>query len=181
MTCLALQDTHHTIADLMPALKCFARSLTRSTDAADELVQKAYERALSNPQSLAAVEEPAKWMRRIIRNLWIDEKRSARDRLSEPLEGEDHVAPEDTERTVIARTTLARVRTVMAALPEDQRSVLMLICVEGLSYQQAAAVLGIPIGTVMSRLYRGRLELAQRLSLPNQGNAARNYAPASIY
>src|SRR5918994_3377627 len=173
MTALALQDVHHTITDLMPDLHRFARSLTRSADAAEELVQKACERAFSNPQSLAAVEQPASWMRTIIRNIWIDEKRSPRDRLSVPLEDE-HVAAEDTERTVIARTTLARVRAEVAALPEKQRSVIMLVCVAGLSYQEAAARLGIPIGTVMSHLYRARMELAQRINSPNQNTRVDN-------
>jgi RNA polymerase sigma-70 factor (ECF subfamily) len=167
MTELALQDVHRTITDLMPDLHRFARSLTQSADAAEELVQKAYERAFSNPQSLAAVEQPASWMRTIIRNVWIDEKRSFRQRLSVPLEDE-HVAAEDTERTVIARTTLARVRAEVAALPEKQRSVVMLVCVAGLSYREAATRLGIPVGTVMSHLYRARLELARRVSMPIQ-------------
>jgi RNA polymerase sigma-70 factor (ECF subfamily) len=167
MAALALQDIHHTLTDLLPDLHRFARSLTRSADAAEELVQTAYERALSNPQSLAAIEQPASWMRTIIRNVWIDEKRTSRNRLSMPLEDE-HVAAEDTERTVIARATLARVRAEVAGLPEKQRSVIMLICVAGLSYREAAAKLGIPVGTVMSHLYRARLELAQRVSMPIQ-------------
>ena len=173
MTALALQEVHRNIIDLLPDLQRFARSLTRSTDTAEDLVQKAYERALNNPQSLAAVEQPAKWMRTIIRNTWIDEKRSSRDRLSVPLEDE-HVAAEDTERTVIARTTLARVRAEVATLPEKQRSVIMLVCVAGLSYQEAAARLGIPIGTVMSHLYRARMELAQRINSPNQNTLVDN-------
>jgi RNA polymerase sigma-70 factor (ECF subfamily) len=167
MTALALQDVHHTIIDLMPDLQRFARSLTRSSDAAEELVQKAYVRALSNPGSLAAVEQPASWMRSIIRNLWIDEKRSSRDRLSVALEDE-HIAPEDIERAVIARTTLARVRAEVAALPEKQRSVVMLVCIGSLSYQEVATKLGIPVGTVMSHLYRARVELARRVNLPDQ-------------
>lgn len=169
MTSLALQDAQYAIINLMPKLQRFARALTKSADTAEDLVQTAYMRAFSHPASIAEAEQLAKWMRFIILNIWIDEKRSARNRLSESLKNDDcYAAADDTERTVIARTTLARVRTEMARMPEDQCSVLVLVCVEGLSYKQAAAELGIPIGTVMSRLHRGRLELAERISLPSQ-------------
>ena len=169
MTSVVSQDAQHAIISLMPKLQRFARALTKSADAGEDLVQTAYMRALNHPNSMAEIEQLAKWMRFIILNIWIDEKRSARNRLSEPLESDDcYAATDDTERTVIARTTLARVRTEMARMPEDHRSVLVLVCIEGLSYKQAAAELGVPVGTVMSRLHRGRLELAQRISLPNQ-------------
>ena len=164
MTALALQDVHHIITDLRPGLYRFARSLTRSADAADDLVQIACERALSSPQFLVTIEQPASWMRTVIRNLWIDQKRSSRERLSAPLEDAEQVGTGDTERALIARSTLARVREVMVALPEEQRSAIMLVCVNGLSYGEAAAELDIPVGTLMSRLCRGRLELARRMS-----------------
>jgi RNA polymerase sigma-70 factor (ECF subfamily) len=164
MTSLALKDVHHVIIDLMPELRRYARSLTGSVDAGNDLVQTAYERVLNRREALDAIEQPAGWMRCIIRNVWIDEKRSSRERLSVPLEDGEHVGTEDTERALIARSTLVRVRDKVAAMPEEQRSAIMLICVEGLSYQQAAAKLGIPIGTMMSRLYRARLELASRIN-----------------
>jgi RNA polymerase sigma-70 factor (ECF subfamily) len=163
MTSLVFQDVQHTLIALMPDLRRFARSLTRSADAADDLVQAAYERVLTRQEPLEAIEQPASWMRCIIRNMWIDQKRSSRERLSAPLEDGEHVGTEDTERALIARSTLTRVREVMATLPEEQRAAIMLVCVNGLSYQEAAAELGIPIGTLMSRLCRGRMELAQRI------------------
>ena len=81
-------------------------------------------------------------------------------------------AVEDIERALVARSTLTRVRDVMATLPEEQQTAIMLVCVNGLSYQEAAAELDIPIGTLMSRLCRGRLELARRINLSKQSNAA---------
>jgi RNA polymerase sigma-70 factor, ECF subfamily len=90
MTALALQNVQNAIIDLMPDLRRFARSLTGSTDAGNELVQTAYERALSRPDALATVDQPASWMCRIIRNIWIDGKRSSRERLSAPLEDAEH-------------------------------------------------------------------------------------------
>jgi len=180
MTSLALQDERHTIIALMPELRRFARSLTGSADAGNELVQAAYMRVLSNPAALSAVEQPANWMRTIIRNIWIDEKRSSRERLSAPLEDAEHLGTEDTERALIARSTLARVRDIVAALPEEQSAPIMLVCVNGLSYAQAAAELNIPVGTLMSRLCRGRMELAQRFKLPVQDCGARKQAPVGI-
>jgi RNA polymerase sigma-70 factor, ECF subfamily len=167
MTSLGLRDGRHTIIALMPDLQRFARSLTGSADAGNELVQAAYERALRHQGSLVAIEQPGSWMRSVIKNLWIDEKRSSRDRLSTPLEDAEHLGTEDTERALIARSTLTRVRAVIASLPEEQRSAIMLVCVNGLSYGEAAAELSIPIGTLMSRLCRGRLELARRMRAPS--------------
>jgi RNA polymerase sigma-70 factor, ECF subfamily len=164
MTSLAFQDVQHAIIALMPDLRRFARSLTQSADAADDLVQTAYERVLTRQELLEVIEQPASWMRCVIRNLWIDQKRSSRERLSAPLEDGELVGTEETEHALIARSTLTRVREVMAALPEEQRSAIMLVCVNGLSYGEAAAELDIPIGTLMSRLCRGRLELARRMS-----------------
>jgi RNA polymerase sigma-70 factor (ECF subfamily) len=178
MTSLALQDVQHAIIDQIPDLRRFARSLTRSDDAAEELVQAACERALRGRHSLAAVEQPSKWMRIIIRNICIDEKRSSRAKLSVPLE-DDHVAAEDTERTVIARSTLARVQIEVALLPEKLRSPIMLVCVEGLSYRDAAVRLEISVGTLMSLLYRGRLELARRLKAPPKGGIVRSVSAAA--
>ena len=180
MTSLGLQDGRHTIIALMPDLQRFARSLTGSADAGNELVQAACERALRRQGSLAAIEQPGSWMRSVIRNLWIDEKRSSRDRLSAPLEDAEHLGTEDTERGLVARSTLARVRAEMVALPEDLRSAIMLVCVEGLSYQEAATELDIPMGTLMSRLYRGRIQLAQRIKLPVQGSSPHSKAAARV-
>jgi RNA polymerase sigma-70 factor (ECF subfamily) len=166
MSAVALQDAQHALVELMPGLRRFARSLTGSPDAADDLVQQACERALSRRETLTSIEQPASWLHSIIRNLWIDERRSARGRLSAPLDDCDLVAPEDTERAVIARTTLARVRTEIAAMSEEQRAPIMLVCVNGLSYAEAAEELNIPMGTLMSRLSRARIELARRVNLP---------------
>jgi RNA polymerase sigma-70 factor, ECF subfamily len=174
MTARAVQDVQNTIIDLMPTLRRFARSLTGSPDAADHLVQAAYERALSSPQAWLAGEHPASWMRGIVRNLWADQNHSSRDRPSAPLESSRHVAVEDTGWPSSANLTLAQVRSAVAALSEEQGCALMLVCVDGLTYQEAAAKLDIPIGTLMARLCRGRLELGRRMSVPNAGTTADN-------
>jgi RNA polymerase sigma-70 factor (ECF subfamily) len=144
---------------LLPRLRRFARGLSGSLDTADELVQAACERALANRGQWQAGTRLDSWMYRIVHNLWIDRVRSdGRWRLA----GEEALAAlpaNDMARAVEARIELAAVRRAIDALPSDQRAVLMLVTVEGKTYRDAAAILEIPIGTVMSRLARARLAL----------------------
>lgn len=151
------------IVAILPKLQRFARVLTGSRDAGDELVQRACERLLRKPEAYDGILCLESWMYRVINNAWIDEKRSARNKLSDPIEAGLEIVGENGEATVDIRSTLARVRLEMARLPTEQRAALMLVCVDGLSYQEAANVLGIPIGTLMSRLARARLALAERM------------------
>jgi RNA polymerase sigma-70 factor (ECF subfamily) len=130
------------------------------------LVQQACERLLRKPEAYDGILCLESWMYRVINNAWIDENRSMRAKLSEPLDEAIEVAGENGEHTVDVRSTLARVRREMAQLPVEQRSVLMLVCVDCLSYQEAATVLAILVGTLMSRLSRARLALAERLRQP---------------
>jgi RNA polymerase sigma-70 factor (ECF subfamily) len=148
---------------ILPKLQRFARVLTGSRDTADDLVQQACERLLRKPESYDGILCLESWMYRVIHNAWIDEKRSMRNKLSEPIDAGLEVAGENGEHTIGVRSTLAKVRLEMAKLPAEQRAALMLVCVEGMSYQEAAGVLAIPIGTLMSRLARARLALASRM------------------
>jgi RNA polymerase sigma-70 factor, ECF subfamily len=148
---------------ILPKLQRFARVLTGSRDAADDLVQQACERLLKKPEAFDGILCLESWMYRVIHNAWIDEKRSMRNKLSEPIEAGLEIAGENGEHTIGVRSTLAKVRLEMARLPVEQRAALMLVCVEGMSYQEAAGVLAIPIGTLMSRLARARLALASRM------------------
>jgi len=161
------------LVELLPRLRRFARSLTGSAHAADDLVQIACERLLARASDAEPIVCLESWLYRVIRNAWIDNRRSPHHRQGEPLEAGLEVVGEDGERTVDTRSTLARVRLEIARLPEEQRSVLMLVCVNGLSYAATAESLKIPIGTVMSRLARGRLALAQAVGLtpsPRRGD-----------
>ncbi len=139
----------------------FALGLTGNTADADDLLQATVERALARDWS-----EPVgidKWMFRVCRNLWIDELRSRRVREGPPGSridaGEIQV---DGSDTLLSEMTLDEVMGAMNTLPEEQRAVLTLVAVEGLSYRDAADVLEIPAGTVMSRLARARSALASR-------------------
>ncbi|HMO09685.1 MAG TPA: RNA polymerase sigma factor [Paracoccaceae bacterium] len=156
---------------LLPRLRAFARSLTRAQDTADDLVQATCEKALRNLGGFTPGTRLDAWLFRIMRNAWIDTTRARRDHTAIDDLGEGlEPAGEDGRAVVMARLELADVARAVDALPEEQRSVLMLVCVEGMRYREAAEALGIPEGTVMSRLARGRAALVQMLD----GNAARS-------
>jgi RNA polymerase sigma-70 factor, ECF subfamily len=148
---------------LLPRLRSFARGLTGTVDQADDLVQQTVEKGLRNIGSYTPGTRLDSWLFRIMRNSWIDAIRARRD--SQPLDegpGLTLVA-EDGRVTTETRLYLQDVQRAMADLPEDQRSVLMLVCVEGMRYREVAEALEIPEGTVMSRLARARAALAVRL------------------
>ena len=156
-------DIRAQMIQLLPRLRSFARSLARAADQADDLVQTTVEKALRNIDSFQPGTRLDAWMFRIMRNAWIDTIRSRRDTTSFDVETAETLAGEDGRRTTEARLRLAELRGAIAQLPEDQRGVLMLVCVEGMRYREVAEALGIPEGTVMSRLSRARLALAARL------------------
>ncbi|MDC7684566.1 RNA polymerase sigma factor [Asticcacaulis sp. BYS171W] len=141
----------------MPRLRRFARALTGNVADADDLVQTGVERALRHLDQYQAGTRLDSWLFRIVKNQWIDETRSRqrRGRLFAPEEDGEHIAGMDAA-TIEARRELQEVEIAMQALPEDQRLAIALICVEGLSYTEASAILDVPVGTLSSRLTRGR-------------------------
>ncbi len=148
---------------LLPRLRSFARSLTGAVDQADDLVQQTVEKGLRNIGSYTPGTRLDSWLFRIMRNTWIDTVRARRD--TQPLDegtGLTLVA-EDGRATTESRLFLQDVRRAMTELPDEQRSVLMLVCVEGMRYREVAEALEIPEGTVMSRLARARSALAATL------------------
>ena len=145
----------------LPNLRRFAIALCRSRDVADDLVQMACERALANEHRFEEGTRFDAWMFRILRNLWIDDIR--RRKTAGPQEDIDErhdIVGASGEREMEARLTLNSVAGAIGELADDQREVLLLVCVEELSYKDAAEVLAVPIGTVMSRLARARKNLA---------------------
>ena len=153
MTVPLEQIREHLIA-LLPRLRRFARTMTRNVADADDLVQIATERALLRYEQWRPESRFESWMFGIMRNAWIDEVR-ARARRSELF------APEELGENVGAATSEAQVRLLsvqkaLAALPDEQRLAVALVLIEGLSYKEAADVLDVPIGTLTSRLARGR-------------------------
>lgn len=151
---------------LLPNLRRFALSLCRSADQADDLVQITVERALKARDRFDPATRLDAWTFRILRNAWIDQTRRSGVR-GEIVDIDDapDVASVDGRTVTEARLMLGSVEAAMATLPIEQRAVMMLVCVEEMSYAEAAEVLGIPAGTVMSRLSRARLAIARSLGI----------------
>jgi RNA polymerase sigma-70 factor, ECF subfamily len=150
---------------LLPRLRRFALSLTGSVAEADDLVQAACERALRARDQWVPGTRLDSWVFRIIRNLWIDAIRKRKtEGIVEAIDEASNVEGEDGRELVETALTLTDVNNAVSELPEEQRTVLLLVCTEERSYQEAAEMLGIPIGTVMSRLARGRRSLAERFN-----------------
>ncbi len=152
------------IIALLPRLRRFACSLTGQVADADDIVQIAIERALGRLEQFQAGTRLDAWLFSIVRNAWIDEARSRarRGRTFVAAELGDQVG-EDGESIMHARLEAQDVWNAMQQLPAEQREAIALVCVEGLAYREAANVLGVPIGTVTSRLARGREALQSLL------------------
>lgn len=151
---------------LLPRLRRFARGLAGTADQADDLVQAACERALSRIEQWTPGTRLDSWMFRIIQTIWLDDRRAVKVRSGEGRVDPEAAEPEltvDGVRHMEAHLTYDAVKRAMTRLPEEQRTVMMLVCVEGQTYKEAAETLSIPIGTVMSRLSRARLALARDL------------------
>lgn len=150
---------------LLPRLRRFAWGLSGSREEADELVQAACERAISRIHQWQPGSRLDSWMFRIIQTIRTDRLRSERVRRRQQQDGIDpdlheHVAG---PRHLEAHLTLSKVRDAMERLPEEQKTVLLLVCVEGHTYKEASETLGIPMGTVTSRLTRARAALEKIL------------------
>lgn len=154
------------IVALLPALKRFALSLCRRSDLAEDLVQITAERAFRARARFDPATRLEPWLFAILRNAWIDHlRRDATRGEAVDIDEFPQADPRDSAAQADDRLMLRAVQAAMARLPEDQRAVLHLVCVEGLSYAEAAAALDIPQGTVMSRLSRARLALAREVGI----------------
>jgi RNA polymerase sigma-70 factor (ECF subfamily) len=151
---------HEQLCELLPRMRRFARSIAGDPHDADDLVQVAVERALARASQWRADRELAPWVFGIMKNAWVDELR-ARTRSRQLFAPEDEGGQVGTA-PVEARMVAMSVEAALAALPEEQRMAVALVLIEGLSYREAADALGIPIGTLTSRLARGR-EALQRM------------------
>jgi RNA polymerase sigma-70 factor (ECF subfamily) len=149
------------IVELLPRLRRFARSLSRNQHDADDLVQSGIERAWRHLEQFRPEANLASWMFGILKNAWLDNLRMRRRRgeVALPDDSGEHpaVSPVDSN------TEMWSVSEAMSKLPEEQRMAVALVLVEGLSYKEAAEVLEIPMGTLTSRLARGRTALAAAL------------------
>ena len=158
----SLEQLREQIVDLLPRLRRFARTLARDPHDADDLVQIAVERALTRSGQLREDAKLSSWMFGILRNAWIDETRTRgrRNQLFAPEELGETVS----DGSIGSPTETLSVQDAMARLPDEQRMAIGLVLVEGLSYKEAAEIMGVPVGTLTSRLARGREALQKMLA-----------------
>lgn len=158
------ERTREELIALIPRLRQFARVLTGNLADADDVVQNCLEKAMRNMHQWQDGTRLDRWVMTIAKNIWLDDRRLSRnkqphDDISEQItlagaDGLDIVEQRDQNRAV---------RAAVDSLPEDQRILVGLVILEGYSYRDAADMLDIPIGTVMSRLSRAKSVLGDRL------------------
>lgn len=152
------------LVEMLPRLRRFARGLARDASDADDLCQAAIERALKSRGQWQAGTRLDSWMYRITRNLWIDDRRAAGRRgVHAAIDDAVTQLAGDGVAEVEAGALRGDVDGALARLPDEQREVVLLILVEGYAYREAAEILEVPVGTVTSRLARGRETLMHLL------------------
>jgi RNA polymerase sigma-70 factor, ECF subfamily len=157
----------HSICDqvlaTVPQLRAFATSLCGSIDRADDLVQETLLRALTRIDSFKPGTNLHAWLFTILRNEFRSEYRKRRREVEDPEER--YVESLRTPPEQLARIEFKELLAALGKLPPDQREVLVLVGAAGFSYDEAAAICGCPIGTIKSRMNRGRIRLAEMLSV----------------
>lgn len=157
---LAEEQLKQAIAEHLEPLRRFSFALTGNAADGDDLAQGTIERLLD--KGVPANATFAAWMYRVCRNLWIDEIRK-NGRMTTP--GQDRLESRmeslDGENAAMTMMRMDEVETAMQRLEIDQREVLALVAIEEYSYREAAEILDIPIGTVMSRVARARKRLLE--------------------
>jgi len=157
----ASTDPDHLLAYL-PRLRRYARALTGNRDDADDLVQDTLERAWRKSDLWHGVDDMRAWLFAIMHNLYVQERRRPRLNLVqwEAPPGASVAPAHDT------RLTVRDLQAALAQLPREQRAIVLLVALEDVAYADAARLLGVPIGTVMSRLSRGRERLRMLMQEP---------------
>ena len=153
------------LTSLLPRLWRFALRLTRQREDAQDLVQRSCVRALERRHQWNPATPALPWLYAILHSIWLNELDARRLRLVGRVDSEDapdvaDTATADPETALFYRQVIAAVE----ALPAAQRVVMLLVGVEGFSYREASDVLGVPIGTVMSRLSRARVAIGERFA-----------------
>jgi RNA polymerase sigma-70 factor (ECF subfamily) len=173
-------DLHSALLALLPRLRCFAMALTRSTVDAEELVQAAYDRAMSRRAQFRTDTQIVAWMYRVMRNLSNDENRSLQDGRGDGVDAAREVTGNVGEAIVGCNITLATVRRALADLLEHQRTMLILICADGMSYKEAAEILDTPIDAMASRMARAWEALHNQIASQSQSGVAGTILPLML-
>jgi RNA polymerase sigma-70 factor (ECF subfamily) len=156
---MTVADLSRMLPGMLPRLWAFALRISGDKHDAEDLVQRACVRALERADQLQADTAPLSWMFSIVHSTWINELRARSVRSRSSMEWDDdflEMVADPAARTPEEQVMNGQIVEAVQRLPEAQRVVMLLVAVEGLSYSEAAETLGVPIGTIMSRLSRAR-------------------------
>ena len=172
-----MTDFHHRLEQEIPRLRRYARALTRNAVRADDLVQETLVRALRKERLWQAGTNLRAWLFTIMHKQNVNVRRAMRD---------DTVDLENCSESLTATTDptasrqLRELDHALAQLPEEHRQVILLVGLEGMSYEDTAAILDVPIGTIRSRLSRGRESLRKLMDMEAKSATSanlRNFTP----
>ena len=153
------------IVSILPRLRRFARSLAKDVDKADDLVQAACERALTRLAHVRAGSRLDSWLYRIIYTRWIDKMRRGKTRAAKLVVLADAGRSDGTGKEMgDYLDTAMDIQKAFDTLPAENQAAISLVSVEGYSYEEAASVLNVPVGTVASRVARARTILGKFLA-----------------
>ena len=167
MSTAEADDLPRLLPGMLPRLWAFSLRLCGNQHDAEDLVQRACVRALEREHQLQPGTAPLSWMFSIVHSTWINEVRARNVRHRSSLEWDDsflETVADPAARTPEQSMLANEIITAIERLPEVQRVVMLLVAVEGLSYSEAAQALGVPIGTIMSRLSRARQTIGMQFS-----------------
>jgi len=157
-----VDDSGRDFVQYIPRLRRYARALTGDRGRADDLVQDTLERALIKLHLWQPGSDLRAWLFTLMHNVFVNQVRASRDAASVALD--DDTALPTMRATQSDGLEVRDLQVALLRVPEEQREVLLLVGVEQMTYEEAAGVLGIPIGTVMSRLSRARERLRALLA-----------------
>jgi RNA polymerase sigma-70 factor, ECF subfamily len=162
------------IDEQIPRLRRYARALTRDPGRADDLVQDTLLRALAKQHLWQPGTNLRAWLFTLMHNQHVnDVRRSAREGQTVEIDTMSNGLTATTDPT--ASRQLNELRRALAQLPDEQRETILLVGLEGLSYEETAGILAVPVGTVRSRLSRGRGNLRRLMDVPER--APSNISP----
>jgi len=154
----------------IPRLRRYARALTRDVSRADDLVQSSLTRAIAKQHLWQPGTDLRAWLFTILHNQHVnDVRRSVREGISVPVEDMAPVLTVQSNATAVLQ--LRDLERAIAQLPQEQRQVILLVGLEGMRYEEVADILGVPVGTVRSRLSRGRDQLRRLMDMDGEGEA----------
>ncbi len=174
-----MADIYRRIEAEIPRLRRYARALTRDISAADDLVQDCLARALSKVHLWQTGTDLRAWLFTILHNQYVNHvRRAVREGAAVALSETEPLLTSQPNQS--KRLELRDLERAIAKLPEEQRAVLLLVGLEGMRYEEVAVVLDVPVGTIRSRLSRGREMLRQLMGISADADEAPARAPRKV-